>query len=56
MDISLTLLNFSDEQLQLYLTELEKSNLPKEIRWEIIDLLKTAQIQIREARKIGWLD
>ena len=55
MDISLTLLNFSDEQLQLYLSEIKKSNMPKEVRWEITDLLETAQIQINEAREMGWL-
>lgn len=55
MDISLTLLNFSDEQLKLYLSEIKKSNMPKEVCWEITDLLETAQIQINEARKMGWL-
>lgn len=53
--MELTLLNFSDEQLQQYISELKKSDLPKEVRWEIIDLLETAQIQINQARKMGWL-
>ena len=55
MNFQLTLLNFSDDQLQLYISELKKSNLPKEVEWEITDLLETAKIQIDEARGIGWL-
>jgi hypothetical protein len=53
--MQLTLLNFSDEQLELYLSEIKKSNLPKEVQWELADLLNTAQEQINEARDIGWL-
>lgn len=55
MDIQLTLLNFSDEDLKLYLSEIKKSNLPKEVQWELTDLLNTAQVQIKEAREMGWL-
>ena len=35
--------------------EIKKSNLPKEIQWDLTDLLTTAQIQINEARDMGWL-
>lgn len=55
MNISLTLLNFSDSQLALYIDEIKKSNMPKEVRWEITDLLETAKIQIKEAKAMGWL-
>lgn len=55
MDFQLTLLNFTDDDLQLYLSEIKKSNLPKEIQWDLTDLLATAQIQINEARDMGWL-
>lgn len=55
MDIQLTLLNFTDDDLQKYLSEIKKSNLPKEIQWELTDLLTTAQTQINEARDMGWL-
>ena len=53
MDI--TMLNFSNEQLDLYLVEIKKSNLPKEIQWELTDLINTAREQIQQAREIGWL-
>ena len=55
MNISMTLLNFSNEQLQLYIKEIKKSNLPKAIQWELTDLLDTAQTQINETRAMGWL-
>ena len=55
MDFQLTLLNFTDEDLQRYLKEIKNSNLPKEVQWELTDLLNTAQIQINEARDMGWL-
>lgn len=55
MDFQLTLLNFTDDDLKLYLHEIKKSNLPKEVQWKLADLLSTAQIQINEARDMGWL-
>lgn len=55
MNFQLTLLNFTDDDLQLYLREIKKSNLPKEVQWELTDLLTTAQTQINEARDMGWL-
>jgi hypothetical protein len=55
VDFQLTLLNFTDDDLQLYLSEIKKSNLQKEIQWDLIDLLTTAQTQINEARDMGWL-
>ncbi len=55
MDIVLTMLNFSEEQLKLYLLEIKKSNLPKEVQWELTDLLETANVQIKEAKAMGWL-
>jgi hypothetical protein len=55
MNIELTLLNFSEDQLKFYLNEIKKSNLPKEVQWELTDLLQTANIQIQQAKKMGWL-
>jgi hypothetical protein len=55
MDFQLTLLNFTDEDLSHYLGEIKKSNLPKEVKSELEDLLNTAQLQINEARNMGWL-
>jgi hypothetical protein len=55
VDFQLTLLNFTNEDLQRYFSEIKKSNLPKEIQWELTDLLTTAQTQINEARDMGWL-
>ena len=55
MDFQLTLLNFSDNDLTMYLDEIKKSNLPKKVQWELADLLSTAQIQINQARDMGWL-
>ena len=52
VDFQLTLLNFKDEDLQLYLSEIKKSNLPKEIQWDLTELLTTAQTQINEAREM----
>lgn len=51
----LTMLNFSEDQLKFYLHEIKKSNLPKEVQWELADLLETADVQIKEAKKMGWL-
>jgi hypothetical protein len=56
MNIELTLLNFSEDQLKFYLDEIKKSNLPKEVQWELTDLLQTANIQIQQAKKMGWLN
>ena len=53
--MQLTLLNFADDDLKRYVDEIKKSNMPKEVRWELVDLLDTAQIQINEARDMGWL-
>jgi hypothetical protein len=55
MDIELTMLNFSQDQLKHYLLEIKKSNLPKEVQSELTDLLETASIQIKQARAMGWL-
>ena len=55
MDFQLTLLNFTDDDLTMYLDEIKKSNLPKKVQWELADLLSTAQIQINQARDMGWL-
>lgn len=55
MDIILTMLNFSNKQLDLYLAEIKKSNLPKEVQWELTDLINTAREQIHQAREIGWM-
>jgi phospholipase C len=55
MDITLTMLNFSEDQLKNYLVEIKKSNLPKEVQWELADLLETANEQIGQAKAIGWL-
>lgn len=55
MDIMLTMLNFSDEQIAQYLSEIKKSNMPKEVQWELTDLLNTAREQIHQATKMGWL-
>jgi hypothetical protein len=55
MDFALTLLNFSEDQLKNYLVEIKKSNLPKEVQWELADLLNTANEQIKQAQGMGWL-
>ena len=55
MDIELTMLNYSDKQLNTYVSEIKKSSLSKEILWELVDLLETVQIQNKQARKMGWL-
>jgi hypothetical protein len=55
MDIELTMLNFSEDQLKFYLVEIKKSNLPKEVQWELTDLLETANQQIKQANAMGWL-
>lgn len=54
MNIELTLLNFSENQLAIYLTEIKKSNLPKAVQVELADLLKTVRVQIKQAKQMGW--
>lgn len=55
MNIELTMLNFSEYQLKYYIHEIKISNLPKEVQWELVDLLTTVDKQIKQAQAIGWL-
>jgi hypothetical protein len=55
MDITLTMLNFSADKLNTYVTEIKKSNLPKLILWELVDLIETVKEQVKQARAMGWL-
>ena len=55
MDITLTMLNFSDDKLDEYIAEIKKSNLHKLMLWELVDLIETAKVQVKQARAMGWL-
>jgi len=55
MDISLTLLNYTEEQLNEYLAEIEKSNIPNKLQHELYDLINTTREQIKQAQAMGWL-
>ena len=35
--------------------QFDKRSYLEEVQWELADLLSTAQIQINEARDMGWL-
>lgn len=55
MDITLAMINLSDDQCMGYIEEIMKSNLPRMIQFELEDLLKTALTQADQARAMGWL-
>lgn len=55
MDITLAIINICDKQYGVYMEEIMKSNLPRGIKCELEDLLKTALMQADQARDMGWL-
>ena len=55
MDLMIEIVKLEQEELQQYVTALEKSDIPKIIRWDIIELLKTAHRQTLQAENMGWL-
>jgi hypothetical protein len=55
MDILLSLLNLSEEKYEYYLQEIKKSNLPKEVQWDLNGFLQTALEQTKQAKEMGWL-
>lgn len=56
MDIELTLLNFTDEELLNYINVIKQSNISRKIQIELIDLLETVMIQVEQTRQMGWLN
>ena len=55
MDLMIEIVKLEQEELQQYVTALEKSNIPKFTYLEIIDILQTAHRQTQQARDMGWL-
>jgi hypothetical protein len=55
MDITLAIINICDTQYGVYIEEIMESNLPRGIKCELKDLLKTALMQADQARDMGWL-
>jgi len=55
MDIMLPLVNLDQESYEHYVAALQESNLPKTIRWDLLDLLKTVLAQTQQAETMGWL-
>ena len=55
MDMMVSLVILSDEKFDDYIKEIKKSNLPKEIQWDLRDLLQTAVEQTKQAKNMGWL-
>ena len=55
MDIMLPIVNLEQESYKHYVAALKESNLPKLIQGELIDLLKTALEQTKQAENMGWL-
>lgn len=55
MDFFLAIVKLSEKDHRLYIDEIKKSNLPKEVQFEIIDLLDTALQQTKQAKSQGWI-
>lgn len=55
MDFFLSIVQLSEKDHRRYMDEIRKSNLPKDIQCELIDLLNTALQQTKQARSQGWI-
>lgn len=55
MDIMLEFVNRSDTALAEYIDHIKQSNMPKNVQWDIIDVLETVMRQCQQAKDIGWL-
>ena len=51
----ITIVYLSQEQYYNYWKEIEASNLPKTMKWDLRDLLRTAREHTEMARKMGWI-
>lgn len=51
----ISIVNVSEEDFQKYSNAIHNSDLDKFIKWELIDILKTARTQTDQAKSIGWL-
>jgi hypothetical protein len=55
MDILLSIVQLEEDQRKEIVEALKNSNLEKEIRWKIIDILDIAVEQTKQAKNMGWL-
>lgn len=49
------LINLSQANHKRYIQAIMNSDLPRDIKFELEDLLNTALLQADEAREVGWL-
>jgi len=54
-DFGLTMLNYTQERLQEFINVIKKSDLSKLEKSDLIHLLETVAVQVKQARSIGWL-
>ena len=55
MDMMLELFNITDKKLDEHIDAINKSDLVKETKWDLIDLLRIVRLQTNQARAMGWL-
>lgn len=56
MDIFISLVLLTPQQLKRYKQQFASSNLPKPFQYELFDLLETALEQTQQAKSMGWID
>ena len=55
MDILLAIVQLEKSRYKELVGILNESDLSKEVKWEIIDILDTAAQQTEQAKSMGWL-
>ncbi len=55
MDITLSIVNRTPEELDKIIQEISKSNMPKPVQYDLMDVLQTIKEQNQQAKDMGWL-
>ena len=55
MDFTISIVKVSEEDYQRYATAIRNSDLDREIKFELMDLLQTARTQTEEVTSMGWI-
>ena len=55
MDITLSLINTTHEDIDRLIAEISKSNISQSDQYEILDIMKTIKEQITQTQRMGWI-
>ncbi len=55
MDITLSIVNRTSEQLEKLIQEISNSNMAKPVQYDLMDVLQTIKEQNLQAKEMGWL-